>query len=108
MRALLIDHNSPNHLRLGKAPDPVPGPGQALIQVVGTSLNRGEVAFRAPAAAEASVLGWDASGIVLTQATDGSGPGTGTPVLTVDGGGGGWAELRVGRHHLHDGGPRGL
>ena len=68
MRALLIDHKAPNHLRLGEAPDPVPGPGQALIQVVGTSLNRGEVAFRAPAAAEASVLGWDASGIVVTQA----------------------------------------
>jgi NADPH:quinone reductase len=95
MRALLIDHIAPNHLRLGEAPDPVPGPTQALIQVVGTSLNRGEVAFRAPAAAEGSVLGWDASGIVVTPALDGSGPVTGTPVLTVDMQGGGWAELRA-------------
>jgi len=95
MRALLIDHNLPNHLRLGEAPDPVPGPAQVLIQVIGTSLNRGEVAFRAPAAAEGSILGWDASGIVVTPATDGSGPAHGTPVLTVDAGGGGWAELRA-------------
>ena len=95
MRALLIDHSAPNHLRLGEAPDPVPGPGQALIEVVGTSLNRGEVAFRAPAGAEGSVLGWDASGIVVTPATDGSGPAKDTPVLTVASGGGGWAQLRA-------------
>ena len=66
MRALLIDHNAPNHLRMGEAPDPVPGPAQVVIQVVGTSLNRGEVAFRAPVADEGAVLGWDASGIVVT------------------------------------------
>ena len=95
MRVLLIDHNAPNHLRLRAAPDPVPGPAQALIRVVSTSLNRGEVAFRAPAAPEGSVLGWDASGIVEAPALDGSGPANGTPVLTVDGGGGGWAELRA-------------
>lgn len=95
MRALLIDHNAPNHLRLGEAPDPVPGPAQALIRVVGASLNRGEVAFRAPAASEGSVLGWDASGIIVTPAVDGSGPAEGTPVLTVDGEGGGWADLRA-------------
>ena len=95
MRALLIDHNAPNHLRMGEAPDPVPGPAQVVIQVVGTSLNRGEVAFRAPAAGDGTVLGWDASGIVVTPAADGSGPAEGTAVLTVDGGGGGWAELRA-------------
>jgi len=95
MRALLIDHNAPNHLRLGEAPDPVSGPAQVVIQVVGTSLNRGEVAFQAPAADEGTVIGWDASGIVVTPALDGSGPAEGTPVLTVDGGGGGWAVLRA-------------
>ncbi|HEX2405144.1 MAG TPA: zinc-binding dehydrogenase [Acidimicrobiia bacterium] len=95
MRALLIDHEAPHHLRLGEALDPVPEPTQALIQVVGTSLNRGEVAFRAPAAAEGSVLGWDASGIVVKPALDGSGPASGTRVLTVDVGGRGWAELRA-------------
>ena len=95
MRALLIDHNAPNHLRLGEAPDPVPGAAEVVIQVVGTSLNRGEVAFRAPAADEGTVLGWDASGIVVKRAVDGSGPAEGTAILTVDGGGGGWAELRA-------------
>ena len=85
MRALLIDHNAPNHLRLGEAPDPVPGAAEVVIQVVGTSLNRGEVAFRAPAADEGTVLGWDASGIVVKRAVDGSGPAEGTAILTVDG-----------------------
>ena len=66
-----------------------------MIEVVGTSLNRGEVAFRAPAADEGTVLGWDASGIVVKRAVDGSGPAEGTAILTVDGGGGGWAELRA-------------
>jgi NADPH:quinone reductase len=95
MRALLIDHNAHNHLRLGEAPEPVPGAAEVVIRVVGTSLNRGEVAFRAPAADEGTVLGWDASGIVVKRAVDGSGPAEGTAILTVDGGGGGWAELRA-------------
>ena len=95
MRALLIDHNAHNHLRLGEAPEPVPGAAEVVIRVVGTSLNRGEVAFRAPAADEGTVLGWDASGIVVKRAVDGSGPAAGTAILTVDGGGGGWAELRA-------------
>lgn len=95
MRALLIDHNAHNHLRLGEATEPVPGAAEVVIRVVGTSLNRGEVAFRAPAADEGTVLGWDASGIVVKRAVDGSGPAEGTAILTVDGGGRGWAELRA-------------
>jgi NADPH:quinone reductase-like Zn-dependent oxidoreductase len=95
MRALVVDHSAQGHLALSEVPDPHPGATQALIRVVGTSLNRGEVAFRAPAAQEGTVLGWDASGIVLQPASDGSGPAEGTPVLTVDKGGGGWAELRA-------------
>jgi len=95
MRALVIDHDVPNHLRLGEAPAPRPDPNQVMIRVFGISLNRGEVAFQAPNAPQGAVLGWDASGIVVEAAADGSGPRQGEPVLTVDGSGGGWAELRA-------------
>jgi NADPH:quinone reductase-like Zn-dependent oxidoreductase len=80
---------------MSEAPDPQPGANQALIRVVGTSLNRGEVVFRAPVATTRTILGWDASGIVVRPASDGTGPAEGTPVLTVDSNGGGWAELRA-------------
>jgi NADPH:quinone reductase-like Zn-dependent oxidoreductase len=80
---------------MSEVPDPQPESNQALIQVAGTSLNRGEVIFRAPAAEDGTVLGWDASGIVVRPAADGTGPAEGVPVLTVDRGGRGWAELRA-------------
>lgn len=95
MRALVVDHTAQGHLAMSEVPDPKPGANQALIRVVGTSLNRGEVVFRAPAAQDGKVLGWDASGIVIQSSPDGGGPREGTPVLTVDPGGGGWAELRA-------------
>jgi NADPH:quinone reductase-like Zn-dependent oxidoreductase len=80
---------------MSEVPDPRPCANQALVRIAGTSLNRGEVFFRAPAAQNGKVLGWDASGIVIQSPPDGSGPREGTPVLTVDPGGGGWAELRA-------------
>ncbi|MFJ9823691.1 zinc-binding dehydrogenase [Streptomyces sp. NPDC101160] len=94
MRALLVDRAAPGGLRLGTAPDPRPAPHQALIRVTATSLNHGEVAFGLGAAAEGSVLGWDAAGIVERAAADGTGPAVGTPVVTLmpDGA---WAELRA-------------
>jgi NADPH:quinone reductase-like Zn-dependent oxidoreductase len=95
MRALVIDHSAEGHLAMSDVPGPAPDANQALIEVVGTSLNRGEVAFRAPAAQSGTVLGWDASGIVVQPARDHSGPAEGARVLTVDKGGGGWAELRA-------------
>ncbi|WP_229076649.1 zinc-binding dehydrogenase [Actinoplanes sp. DH11] len=92
MRALLVDHSAPAGLRLGVAPDPEPAPHQALIRVGATSLNPGDLGYdQTP---EGSVPGYEAAGVIERAAADGSGPPVGTPVVTIDAGGG-WAELRA-------------
>src|SRR5262249_25040984 len=94
MRALLHDPDTPHGLRLGEAPDPRPGPSDALVRVAATSLNFGEVAFLRDAVGRGDVAGWDGAGTVLTPAADGSGPPTGSRVVTF-GWSGAWAEQRV-------------
>ena len=94
MRALLHDPDAPGGLRLGDAPDPEPGPGQALVAVEAISLNLGEVAYLADRHAPGAVPGWDAAGAVLAAAADGSGPPPGARVATF-GWSGGWATRRA-------------
>ncbi|GLY64303.1 zinc-binding dehydrogenase [Amycolatopsis taiwanensis] len=94
MKALVYDPDARHGLRLGEAPDPVPGPGQALVRVAATSLNFGEVAYLGENYAPGGVAGWDAAGVVVAAAADGSGPAIGARVVTF-GWSGGWAELRA-------------
>ncbi|WP_067466720.1 zinc-binding dehydrogenase [Nocardia amamiensis] len=94
MKALVHDRVSPHTLRMADAEDPVPRPSEALVEVVSFSFNFGEVAFRVPDLPDGTIPGWDAAGIVVTPAADGSGPPAGTRVVTF-GWSGAWAERRA-------------
>lgn len=94
MQALVYDPEAPQGLRLGEAPEPRQGPSQVLVDVRATSLNFGEVAFLRDRHRPGDVAGWDAAGIVVAAAADGSGPPIGSRVVTF-GWGGAWAQRRA-------------
>jgi NADPH2:quinone reductase len=94
MRALVHDPEAPQRLRFTDVPAPRPAPSQALIDVHATSLNFGELAYMADRLPVGAVPGWDAAGIVVTAAADGSGPPVGTRVAGFAPGGA-WAQQRV-------------
>ncbi|PSK95899.1 NADPH:quinone reductase-like Zn-dependent oxidoreductase [Murinocardiopsis flavida] len=94
MRALVVDPQARGRLAHAEVADPEPAPGQALVAVRAISLNRGETDSLLPEAPGGALLGWDAAGIVVRPAADGSGPAVGTPVTTVAAAGA-WAELRA-------------
>ncbi|WP_027945768.1 zinc-binding dehydrogenase [Amycolatopsis taiwanensis] len=87
MRALVVDLEAPRKLRIGNVPEPVPGPGQVLLDVHHISLNHGEIAFAAMRA-PGTVHGYDAAGVVMRSA-EGS-PPAGARVIAF--GEGAWAE----------------
>jgi NADPH:quinone reductase len=93
VRALVFDPDRPYGLRLDDAPDPVPSESDVLVEVEATSFNFGELAMRSPRPEPGAVFGWDAAGVVVRAADDGSGPSLGTRVVTF-GWSGAWAELR--------------
>ncbi len=81
-------------LRPGSAPDPEPGPGDALIAVRATAVNRADILQRRglypPPAGTSSVLGLEAAGEVIMAPAGGSlVPGDRVMCLV---GGGGYAE----------------
>ncbi|WBB58084.1 zinc-binding dehydrogenase [Streptomyces sp. WMMC500] len=99
MRALVVDHGAETHLSLVEVADPVPAPGEALVRIEAVSLNFGEVKGAAdPKTPDGAVIGWDAAGVVVRAAADGSGPAEGARVVTL--GEAGWAELRAVPAHL--------
>ncbi|MCE7011271.1 zinc-binding dehydrogenase [Kibdelosporangium philippinense] len=93
MRALVTTPDTKFGLQLKEAPDPVPSPDQVVIEVENASLNHGDVAAAGRAKPD-RVGGWDAAGIVVQAAADGSGPKVGDRVVTT-GLAGAWAEKRA-------------
>jgi NADPH2:quinone reductase len=87
VRALVVDPSAPAAVRLAEVPDPVPGPGQVLVDVSHASLNYGDLndahSGRVPVGA---VLGSDATGVVVQAAADGPGPAVGTRVVALTSG----------------------
>ncbi len=61
MRALVHDPDAAHGLRVGEAPDPEPGPSEALVQVSAVSLNFADLAFLRDRHAPGAVAGFDAS-----------------------------------------------
>ena len=91
MRAVVVDPDSPNRLKLGEVEEPSPAPPEALVRVAAVSLNRGELR-RSQDAEPGFRPGWDLSGTVERAAADGSGPPEGTRVVGFLPSGA-WAEL---------------
>jgi NADPH:quinone reductase-like Zn-dependent oxidoreductase len=94
MQALIYDPGHSGRLRLAEVPPPDPAPSQALVEVHSVSLNFGEVAFLTEMRKPGDVPGWDAAGIVIRAAADGSGPKEGARVTSF-GFHSAWAELRA-------------
>jgi NADPH:quinone reductase-like Zn-dependent oxidoreductase len=94
MRAVVYDPQAPANLSFGEVNPPEVADDEALIDVKAIALNFGEVRFIADVRQPGEVPGWDAAGVVVQAAADGSGPSAGTRVVTFNGAGG-WAERRA-------------
>jgi NADPH2:quinone reductase len=90
MRALVADRSAASGVSLREAPEPEPGPDEALVEVRAASLNRGEVR-RLATRPEGTIPGWDVAG-VLRRAAPGS-PPEGARVVGMVEETGTWAEL---------------
>ncbi|MCP2265492.1 zinc-binding dehydrogenase [Promicromonospora thailandica] len=93
MLAWTVDHSSPAHLALREVPDPEPGPHDAVVEVRAFAPNHGDLEML-PALPDGTVPGWDAAGVVVAEAADGTGPRCGQ-VVTSLGTHGAWAQRRL-------------
>jgi NADPH:quinone reductase len=94
MQAILYDPSAPWGVRLGEAPEPEPGMHDVLVAVRAIALNFADVAFLPQRRKPGDVIGFEAAGVVLEAARDGSGPRAGARV-TGFGPAGGWADRRA-------------
>jgi NADPH2:quinone reductase len=90
MLALVNTPSAPIPVELNEVAEPVPMPGEAVVEVHAFSINRGELALLANRP-EGWRPGQDIAGVVVQPAADGSGPEKGTRVVAlVDGAG--WSQ----------------
>jgi NADPH2:quinone reductase len=82
MLAIVNTPGGPEPVAIREVPEPQPRPNEALVAVHAFSLNRGELRLF-----QVRPEGWrpgqDVAGIVLKQATDGSGPAAGTRIVAL-------------------------
>ena len=93
MRAVVMDgFGGPEVLRIGEAPRPSAGPGQVVIRVAATSVNRADLQQRAgnypPPPGESEILGLEVAGVIEALGDSVSGWQVGDRVMTLVGGGG--------------------
>jgi NADPH:quinone reductase-like Zn-dependent oxidoreductase len=94
MRAVIYDPEVRSNLRLADVDEPVVADSEALVEVRAIALNFGEVHFIDQNRKPGEVPGWDAAGVVVQAAADGSGPPAGSRVVGFHWGDG-WAERRT-------------
>jgi NADPH2:quinone reductase len=93
MRAVLLGkYGGPEVLEVGEAPRPSPGPGQVLIRIGTTSVNRADLQQRAgnyaPPPGESEILGLECAGVIEALGEGVGGWRVGDRVMTLLGGGG--------------------
>lgn len=93
MLAWTVDHASPSRLALREVPEPSPGPHEAVVEVRAFAPNRGDLEGLA-GLPDGLVPGWDAAGVVVAEAADGTGPRLGQAVVSL-GTHGAWAQRRL-------------
>ena len=93
MRAVVLDgFGGPEVMRLDEVPRPRPGPGQVLIRVAATSVNRADLQQRsgnyAPPPGESEILGLEVAGVISQLGEGVADWQVGDRVMTLVGGGG--------------------
>jgi NADPH:quinone reductase-like Zn-dependent oxidoreductase len=94
MRALVADPSASPALSLADVPEPVPGPGELLLDMEAASINRGEIrsAGKQP---PGTVIGWDVAGTVAAVGEGVTTFDTGERVVALAANGGSFAERVV-------------
>jgi NADPH:quinone reductase-like Zn-dependent oxidoreductase len=93
MLAWTVDHSSPTRLTLREVPEPAPGSHEAVVEVQAFAPNHGDLEGL-PSLPDGVVPGWDAAGVVVAEASDGTGPRVGELVVSL-GTAGAWARRRL-------------
>src|ERR687894_224757 len=93
MRAVTLSGSGgPEVLEWGEVPDPVPRPGEVLVDVVATAVNRADLlqrqGFYPPPPGASDVLGLECSGTIAAIGEGVTGWDVGTPVCALLAGGG--------------------
>jgi len=93
MRAVITDGSGgPEVLGWGEVPDPVAGPGEVVVDVAATAVNRADLLQRAgnypPPPGASEIIGLEASGVVEVVGADGGGWSPGDRAMALLSGGG--------------------